>query len=152
MNQENLDDLIRRLHLEPLEGEGGYFIVDKEINISKEFSQIYYLISAESFSHLHKLSSTEIWTCVDGDLSEQLLINEKGDYNIKNLSNNRIDASISSIVEKNIWQGTKLVKGGTWALFSITVIPPYKEESYTEATDILIEKFSNCPILKEFLN
>jgi hypothetical protein len=152
MNRESLEDLIRRLHLEPLEGEGGYFVVDKELNVSKEFSHIYYLISADSFSHLHKLSSTEIWTCVAGDLSEQLLITEKGEYTIKNLSNDRIDASISSVVEANVWQGTRLIKGGTWALFSITVIPPYKDETYTEATDILLEKYPNCPILKEFLN
>jgi len=152
MDDKEVEKIIEKFNLSPLEGEGGYFVLNKELNHSNEFSHIYYLISEQSFSHLHKLTSTEIWSCVAGDVAEQLLINENGDFSLNNLSHDGFNGSISSVIDKNIWQATRLVKGGKWALFTITVVPPYKDEIYTEATSQILNEFPHIPHLSEFIN
>ncbi|MBS7379462.1 MAG: hypothetical protein KIG41_07570 [Sphaerochaetaceae bacterium] len=51
---EEAKKIIEKLSLEPLEGEGGYFRFLKEYGNGA--GCIYYLVTEESFSHLHLLS------------------------------------------------------------------------------------------------
>ena len=52
-------DIINRLKLTPLDGEGGYFRFLHEFGEGS--GSIYYLVTDDSFSHLHALSSDELW-------------------------------------------------------------------------------------------
>ncbi|MCE5250466.1 cupin domain-containing protein [bacterium] len=136
----NTSYIIRHLGLVPLPGEGGYF---RETYRSSETissgclpprygsekglsTAIYYLITAEAFSALHRLPSDEVFhfyagdpvtmlqLCPDGTGKELVLGNdlEKGQYP-------------QCIVTRGIWQGMRLVDGGSFALLGTTVAPAF---------------------------
>ena len=52
-------------------------------------------------------------------------------------------------VKGGLWQATKLVEGGRWALFSTVMSPHYDESMYSSPPARLLE---DHPFLKEYLN
>src|SRR5579872_993071 len=85
--------LIRTLGLKPLPQEGGYYRetyqstqeiflplndLNKQIR-RKLCTAIYYLVTREEFSRLHKIKSDEIFHFYFGDPLEMLQITEKGE-------------------------------------------------------------------------
>ena len=55
----------------------------------------------------------------------------------------------TSLVRGGLWQATKLVEGGRWALFSTVMSPHYDESMYSSPPARLLE---DHPFLKEYLN
>ena len=126
-----VDDKIKRLGLSLLENEGGYF---RFVHLFGEGSGcIYYLITKDSFSSLHKLKKDEV----------QLTLSEGGSIKIKPLDqNNR-----TTLVKENEWQATRLIEG-EYALFTTIMSPHYENDDYIMPSDILIRSY---PELKEWL-
>lgn len=83
----NIQALIEHLGLEPLPGEGGFF---KRVHSFMQEgrllgSVIYYLITEESFSSLHYLSTDEVWFFLEGDALDQLVLNSDGSHELRRL-------------------------------------------------------------------
>jgi len=150
-------DIIREFNLEPLPGEGGYYretyrsqsyfnddCLPGEIQGRHAFSTcIYYLITPDSFSHLHRLPSDEIWHFYLGDPVEQLQLFLNGNGNLLTIGNDLGNGeSPQVIVRELVWQGTKLKEGGQYALLGITMSPGFNFSDY-EAGNVnqLINKY-----------
>ena len=133
----NIESLIKSLDLQPLEIEGGYFKrtysaletlgeTDRKIG-----SAIYYLITEDSFSALHKLkSSDEMFHFYYGDPVEMLMLNENGDGEIVTISNQEKNFTPQQLVPKGVWQGTRMKQGGKFALLGVTVTPSFEYEDF----------------------
>jgi len=134
------DRLIEKLGLQPLSGEGGYFsnVYRSPIEIPvlrgpdappvtrSLGSSIYYLITAEDFSALHRLKSDEIFHFYLGDPGEMIQISESGDSRTIVLGPDVLNGQqVQVVVPGNIWQGTRLVEGGKFALLGTTVVPGF---------------------------
>lgn len=118
-------EVINKLNLSPLKGEGGFFRSLHEFGDSA--GCIYYLVTDESFSHLHALTDDELWFFLEGDQAEQVIINEKGEIEKRVLdSNNR-----ESLVLKNYFQSTFIKSSNLgYSLFSTIMSPKYRDEMY----------------------
>jgi len=133
-------DIIKLFDLKPLPEEGGYY---KEVyrangkiphNVLKSHSgdrsystAIYYLITPTEFSGFHRVCSDEIFHFYMGDTVEMVQITSKGELKRVLIGNNlSSDTQPQVIVPADVWQGTRLVDGGTWALLGCTVAPGFE--------------------------
>ena len=140
-------EMIQLLNLKPLPEEGGYYretyrsedsgvatkasatggIIPKRI----ASTAIYYLVTPESFSALHRVKSDEIFHFYAGDAVEMLQINQSGEAQSFTIGSNFANGEAPQIVvEKGIWQGTRLKLGGCWALMGTTVAPGFEFDDF----------------------
>lgn len=148
--------LINQLSLEPLEGEGGYYrrvhLDDQQIEtlrlgpFLKEHlplcSVIYYLVTPESFSALHWLTGTEVWTWIAGDPLEQVIIHP--DRRIESRRIGLFDqCQPVSVVPRGCWQATRLAieHEHGYGLCSTVMCPAYDERDFRLATPQLLDGF-----------
>ncbi|MCP4914442.1 MAG: cupin domain-containing protein [Oligoflexia bacterium] len=133
-------EVINKLGLVPLPEEGGFYI---ETHRDPYSTCIYYLITPEEFSGLHAVKSAEIFHFYAGDPVEMVQINQEGELSKVILGSNiSEDEKPQVIVEPLIWQGTKLLGDGKWALLGCTVSPAFQFENFITATcSELIEMF-----------
>jgi len=150
-----IPQIIAKLRLIPLPGEGGYF---RETYRSPEVipgsslpaaypgkrsrsTCIYYMITPESFSAMHKLPGEEIWHFYLGDPAEQLQILPNGESRKIILGNNILKGEELQVnVPANTWQGTRLVDGGKFALFGTTMSPGFEFADYVTGEKDLLSK------------
>ena len=133
--------LIKTLGLEPLPGEGGYYretyrspiqvlmpIKNGEPPVLRHLTTaIYYMVSPSEFSALHKLKSDEVFHFYGGDPVEMLQISETGDGKTIILGPNVLEGQqVQVTVVAGTWQGTRLIKGGKYALLGTTVSPAFE--------------------------
>ncbi len=162
----NANEIIEKLGLKPLPEEGGFYketfrdqgmIPNSELpHLDGEHTYstcIYYLITPEEFSGLHAVKSTEIFHFYAGDPVEMVQITESGNLTKKILSSN-IESGHEPqvIVTPNVWQGTKLIGDGKWALLGCTVAPGFEFSDFLGGTFTeLIKVFPNHKnVIKEF--
>jgi len=141
----NIDEIIKHLGLIPLEEEGGYYsetyrsdiMIEKApynggIRTTRSIqSCIYYLMTEDSFSALHRLPSDEIWHFYLGDPIEQLQLLPDGTGKMIEIGNNLpAGQQPQVIVPQNVWQGSKLKAGGKFALVGTTMAPGFEFEDY----------------------
>jgi predicted cupin superfamily sugar epimerase len=138
------DDVKRLLQLTPLEVEGGFFreTYRSRWQVSAEFlpgrsgqraigTAIYYLITPESFSSLHKLPGTEIFHFYLGDAVEMLQLHGESQPTVVTLGQNIAAGElVQVIVRGGVWQGMRLAKGGQWALLGTTMSPGFDYADY----------------------
>ncbi len=138
------NEIINFFNLEPLPKEGGfyrriyndsYMIPESALENKKGgrscVSFIYYLITPESFSGLHCVSSTEIFHFYAGDPVRMIQINQNAEFTERVLGNNFINGEFpQAVVNANVWQGTKLLSGGSWALMGCTVAPGFEFDDF----------------------
>ncbi|PCJ18578.1 MAG: hypothetical protein COB02_10590 [Candidatus Cloacimonadota bacterium] len=144
----NKEEIIKHFGLEPLEFEGGYY---KQTYIKSEGENIvstciYYLLTDDTKSILHRLKNDEIYHFYLGD-PVQLTILGQNSKNII-LGNNIFDGEqLQFVVRAREWQGSCLIKGGKWALLGTTMAPGFKLEDFElgikEKLMIEYPKFSN---------
>lgn len=131
------NEVIKRLGLEPLTGEGGYFrrsYAGKVQDGKPAYSVIYYMETPDSFSHLHRLLTDEIYHFYLGDPVELCLISPEGGFRRVLLGQALADGmQVQYAVPAGWWQGSKLLPGGAWALLGTTMAPGYTDEDYTGA-------------------
>ena len=132
-------ELIDRLKLEPLVGEGGYFrrsyeSTDQVCKGKPAATAIYYLLTDRDFSALHRLPADEVYHFYLGDPVELLLLCPDGESRLVTLGQDIADGmQVQFTVPKNCWQGSMLKKGGSFALLGTTMCPGYTDDDYTAA-------------------
>ena len=156
------EDIIRKLNLKSLPGEGGYYTetyksrhwigpedLPGEYNEKHALSTcIYYLITPESFSRIHRLPTTEIWHFYLGDQAEQIHLFPDGTGKIVTLGNNIKNGEMPQVIVPGfVWQGTRLKNSGGFALFGTTISPGFEFSDY-EAGDKqqLIKEYPNFEV------
>lgn len=128
-------EVINLLHLKPLNIQGGMAsltYVSKTVQEGKPASTaIYYLLTKDSFSHMHRLPTDEVFHFYLGHPVELLELFPDGSHRIT-----RLGADISKgetpqhVVPAGVWQGARLVSGGELALLGKTIAPGYVDADY----------------------
>lgn len=138
-----IKELVEKYSLTLLKGEGGYFRFIS--TFGNNSGMIFYLITKDSFSSLHKLTDDEVWFFLEGDDSDQLIIDENEKEEILPLDkDNRV-----SLVKKNTYQATRLKKGGSYAFFSTIMSPKYQDDMYKLVDAEMLER---KPYLREWVS
>lgn len=145
-------EIVALLDLEPLPGEGGRY---RQTYRSEETlragalperydadhpmgTAIYYLLTddPDSFSALHRLPTDEIYHFYLGDPVELFLLRPDG-------GNDRIvlgpdlarGERVQFVVPRGVWQGSRLIAGGRYALLGTTMAPGFEFIDF-EAGDV----------------
>lgn len=133
------------LRLGPHPIEGGYFVQTyrSECQISKDalppgyFSPrsigtaIYYLLTPDTFSALHKLPGDEIFHFYLGDPVEMLQLKPDGTGDVVVLGQDiAAGMRLQHVVPGGVWQGTQLLPGGEYALLGTTMSPGFDYADY----------------------
>jgi len=126
------------LGLKPLPHEGGYFV---ETYRSAEAippvvlppryggarsagTAIYYLLTPDTFSALHRLRSDEVYHFYLGDPVELLLLRPDGSGEVLALGTNLPSGERPQlVVPQGVWQGSRLKGAGSFALMGTTMSP-----------------------------
>jgi uncharacterized protein len=138
-------EIISRLGLQPHPEEGGFF---RETYRSKETvpgealhsryggarslgTAIYYLLTPETFSSLHRLQSDEVFHFYLGDPVEMLHLHPDGTGKTVLLGPDLLAGMEPQVlVPRGVWQGARLAKGGRFALMGTTVAPGFDYDDY----------------------
>ena len=133
-----LQELIDKLGLVPLPVEGGMFrqtYVSEAIYDGRPMgTAIYYLLSADAYSHLHLLDADEVYHFYLGDPVELYQLDNDGNLSLTILGQDILSGQqVQTTVPKGVWQGSRLAAGGKWALLGTTMSPGYLDSGYTHA-------------------
>jgi uncharacterized protein len=134
------------LGLRPHPREGGWYVrtyeapefvgagafVDRRYSGTRRTgTAIYYLLEPETFSEMHRLKSDEVFHFYAGDAVEMLQLREGGRGAMVVIGNDLLRGQRPQlVVERGVWQGSRLVEGGRWALLGCTVSPGFEFEDY----------------------
>lgn len=129
-------ELITALDLRPLPREGGYF---RETYRAAESlpgrpkslaTAIYYLLTKETFSALHRLPSDEVFHFYLGDPVSMLQLRPDGTGKVITLGTDILAGqSPQAIVPAGVWQGSWL-ESGSFALLGTTMAPGFDFADY----------------------
>ena len=116
------------LKLQPLQPEGGHFA---ETYRSAFSSAIYYMLTPDTFSAMHRLPGDEMYHFYLGDPVEMLLLKPDGTVETVLLGQN-ISAGmrVQHAVAGGTWQGSRLAPGGKFALLGTTMAPGFDPKEY----------------------
>lgn len=132
--------IIDKLNLKP-HPEGGYFSetyrsVENLPESSLPFRYkgqrsigtcIYYLLTPDTFSAMHRLKSDEIFHFYMGDPVEMTLLFPGGTTQTILLGHDILNGALPQVVvPANVWQGSRLRDGGKYALLGTTVAPGFE--------------------------
>ncbi|HEX4038367.1 MAG TPA: cupin domain-containing protein [Acidobacteriaceae bacterium] len=142
-------ELKKALRLEPHPREGGWFrqtwkaeeaipggalparyVAGREPGRSAG-TAIYYLLEPESFSEMHRLTSDEVFHFYLGDAVEMLQL-------FADATGRRVALGpdvargqlVQTVVPQGVWQGSRLIEGGKFALLGCTVSPGFEYADY----------------------
>src|SRR5215469_8377275 len=140
------DEVKEILGLQPHPVEGGWFVRTYESGervAAEAFGDgrypgarftgtaIYYLLEPGTFSEMHRLRSDEIFHFYAGDPVEMLQLLPDGSGRTVVIGNDLAAGQRPQVlVERGVWQGSRLVGGGRWALLGCTVTPGFEYEDY----------------------
>lgn len=143
------DQIIAVLDLKPLPQEGGYY---RETYRAGELlpagalprfhgrdkvlgTAIYYLLTPDTFSALHRLPTDEIYHFYFGDCVDLLQLEPDGSGRVVRLGPDVLAGQTPQlVVPRGVWQGSRLVEGGAFALLGTTMAPGFDFTDY-EAGD-----------------
>ena len=164
MTAEQLIDILK---LKPLEIEGGYYFETyrSEKNIASKHlpnryksdksisTAIFYLLTTNTISKMHRLISDEIFHFYLGDPVQMLQLNPNGNSEVIYIGNDILAGQLPQVVAKRgVWQGCKLIKGGNYALMGTTVAPGFEFEDFEDGNkEELVQQFSQHKRLIEEL-
>jgi uncharacterized protein len=149
LTPQNIIDL---LDLQPLAFEGGYFrrtyyaserlpagtLLPRYLPGERRFaSAIYYLLTndAGSFSSLHRLPTDEIYHFYLGDPVELLQLFEDGSSQHVILGQNLLAGQrVQYTAPRDVWQGSHLLPGGSFALLGTTMSPAFEDSDFEEGS------------------
>jgi uncharacterized protein len=141
----DVNALIERLGLQPHPAEGGYF-VETYRSVEGHSTAIYYLLTPDTFSAMHRLSSDEIFHFYAGDPVEMLQLLPHGPHRLIVLGSDVLAGQQPQVlVPKGAWQGSRLAAGGEYALLGTTVAPAFRYQDYEHGEcNTLIELYPDC--------
>jgi predicted cupin superfamily sugar epimerase len=140
------EQIIDRLQLVPLTIEGGYFreTYRSDLTVPKHAlppahdgdryvsTAIYYLLTPETFSVIHRVKSDEVFHFYAGDAVKMLQLWPDGSGRVVMIGNDLEAAHEPQvIVPAGVWQGCRLIGGGRWALMGCTVAPGFDYADYS---------------------
>ena len=133
-----LQGIIDIMGLVPLPVEGGMF---RQTYVSEVLydgrpmgTAIYYLLSADAYSHLHLLDADEVYHFYLGDPVELYQLDNDGNLSLTILGQDIMSGQqVQTTVPEGVWQGSRLAAGGKWALLGTTMSPGYLDSGYTHA-------------------
>jgi predicted cupin superfamily sugar epimerase len=140
-------EIIQLLGLEPLPQEGGLFrqsyraaeaipavALPPRYGTPRRFcTAIYYLLTdaPDSFSALHRLKTDEIYHFYLGDPAEMLLLHPSGGAERIVLGSDLAAGQrVQFVVPAGAWQGSRLIRGGRYALLGTTMAPGYEQDDF----------------------
>lgn len=92
---------------------------------------IYYLLTPETFSALHRLRGDEVFHFYLGDPVEMLELRADGTGGTTVLGQGiAAEQKLQHVVPAGVWQGSQLVAGGEYALLGTTVSPGFDYADY----------------------
>ena len=141
------DQIIKLLGLQPLPEEGGLFrqtyrsaeqipaaALPPRYAAPRRFATaIYYLLTDEpdSFSALHRLKTDEVYHFYLGDPVEMLLLHPDGNSERIVLGQDlAAGQQVQFVAPAGAWQGSRLVRGGRYALLGTTMAPGYEQQDF----------------------
>ena len=136
------DQIKKLLNLDPHPVEGGYFRrtftssanVDLPRGARAQSTAIYYLLEAGGFSELHLLDSDEMFHFYFGDPVEMLQLYPDGRSAVFTLGQDLLAGQlVQLLVPAGIWQGTRMIGDGAFALLGCTVVPGFNYADYHNA-------------------
>jgi len=140
------EEVKKLLGLKPHPREGGWYVRTYEaaelvaaeafadgryVGERRTGTAIYYLLEPDTFSEMHRLQSDEVFHFYAGDAVEMLQLREGGRGTILVIGNDLQGGQRPQVVvERGVWQGSRLVKGGRWGLLGCTVSSGFEFEDY----------------------
>ncbi len=137
--------VIDLLGLQPLPGEGGFYaetyrpglmLAAEQIDAQyggprRAATAIYYLLTPESFSALHRLTGDELYHFYAGDPVDLALLHPDGTHETLRLGNDLARGQRPQLLAPGgCWQGSALEPGGSWALVGTTMTPGYDQRDF----------------------
>ena len=154
MTNMKKEELINKLNMKSLEGEGGYYFEpyrskDKTNGISN-CGTCMYLLTPDTFSCMHKLSVDEIYYYHDGPALEMLLIYDDHSKIVK-IGKNIKDGEVPQfVVPANVWQGSHMLEDGEYTLVSTSMCPAFEASTFELGTyELLKDKTEYLDLLKQ---
>lgn len=151
------DEVKQLLQLQPLPVEGGFFreTYRSRWMVSAEYlpdgirgsrsigTAIYYLITPETFSTLHRLPGSEVFHFYLGDPALMLQLLPDGSSRTITLGPDLVSGQQPQVVVRgHIWQGCRLAPGGKWALMGTTMSPGFDYADYEHGQrELLIAQY-----------
>jgi uncharacterized protein len=137
MNRPTVDELVRRLALEPLPVEGGLFrqtwVGEPDEQGRPAGTAIIVLLATEGghYSAMHRLPIDETWYFQLGDPIELLLLGPGGDGRVAVLGPDVLGGhELQVTVPAATWMGARVAPGGDWSLFATSMAPGFMPEDY----------------------
>jgi predicted cupin superfamily sugar epimerase len=139
------DEVKQILQLEPLRMEGGFFreTYRSRWMISPDYlpegmrgmhsigTAIYFMVTPESFSRLHRVPGSEIFHFYMGDPVTMLQLHPDGRHETLTVGSDLTSGARPQVVVRgNTWMGAKLAPGGKWALLGTTMSPGFAQSDY----------------------
>ncbi len=139
------EELIARLNLRPHPREGAYFaetyrsgeevaaraLPPRYAGARPLGTAIYFLITADHSSALHRLQTDEIYHFYLGDPVELLQLSGDGTGRLFTLGPNPfLGMQPQLVVPRGVWQGARLRPGGRFALLGMTTAPGFDYADY----------------------
>ena len=135
------DEVKSLLGLAPHPREGGWYVrtyeaaetvlLDRYAAARRTGTAIYYLLEPDTFSEMHRLASDEVFHFYMGDAVEMLQLAAGGEGRVVVIGNDLAAGERPQlVVERGVWQGSRLRPGGRWALLGCTVSPGFEFDDY----------------------
>ena len=140
------EDVKKLLGLQPHPREGGWYVRTYEaaelvaagafadgryVGARRTGTAIYYLLEPDTFSEMHRLKSDEVFHFYAGDAVEMLQLREGDRGRMVVIGDDLMRGQRPQVVvDRGVWQGSRLVEGGRWALLGCTVSPGFEFEDY----------------------
>ncbi|WNS76539.1 cupin domain-containing protein [Bacillus sp. DTU_2020_1000418_1_SI_GHA_SEK_038] len=163
MNNHDAQYFVSKLGLEP-HPEGGYYkrtfesgerTSDQELTVNFEgkrklYTSIYFLLTSNDLSHLHRLKSDELWYYHAGSPLTIHIIHENGEYEEIKLGLNLDKGEVpQALVPKNAIFGSSVMEEDTFSLVGCMVSPGFEFQDFELFTQD--ELLSQYPTHKEII-
>ena len=141
--------IIEALGMQPHLVEGGYFVepyrseeLIPQVGLPERYSSerafgtaIFYLLTPDTCSALHRLASDEIFHFYLGDPATMLQLHPDGSAEVITLGQNILEGQeLQVVVPWGTWQGSFLNEGGQFALLGCTMGPGFEWADYEHAS------------------
>lgn len=151
------DQIKSVLDLKSLPVEGGYYVetyrsderiprdalADRYDGSRSLATAIYYMLTPDTFSAMHRLRTDEIYHFYLGDPVEMLLLFPDGSGSVLTLGPEILRGMQPQVaVSRGVWQGSRLLPGGKFALLGTTMSPGFEFSDYEPGQrEILVELY-----------
>lgn len=156
----NAQAIIDYFQMQPLPEEGGWFVETYRANekiaqagLDRRYSgdrdhctDILYLLTVDAVSRMHRVKSDEIFHYHLGDPVKMTQLWPNGKAKEVVIGPDILNGQqVQVIVPHGIWQGCRLMDGGTWCLMSCAVAPGFEYDDYEHGDKFdLISRWPQC--------